>query len=58
MPALPSPEEIEAARTDKGAWTRATLDEWGVAWPPVKGWKDELIARWESAHQEGGSGTP
>ncbi|WP_078948397.1 hypothetical protein [Streptomyces noursei] len=51
MPVLPSPEEIYAARTEKGAWTRATLAEWGIPWPPVKGWKDELIARWEAAQQ-------
>ncbi|WP_405475836.1 hypothetical protein [Streptomyces sp. NBC_00009] len=51
MPVLPSPEEIAAARTPKGAWTRAQLAEWGVPWPPQKGWKDELIARWEAAEQ-------
>ncbi|MFG3042875.1 hypothetical protein ACGFYZ_38850 [Streptomyces sp. NPDC048330] len=51
MPVLPSPEEIEAAKTPKGAWTRAQLAEWGIAWPPEKGWKDELIARWEAARR-------
>lgn len=58
MPVLPSPEEIEAVKTPKGAWTRAQLAEWGVPWPPERGWKDELIERWESAQQEGAGGAP
>lgn len=37
-------EEIEAAKTPKGAWTRAQLAQWGVPWPPPKGWKQALIA--------------
>lgn len=39
-----SPDVIEAAKTPKGAWTRATLAGWGVSWPPPKGWKAALIA--------------
>lgn len=35
---------IEAAKTPKGAWTRATLAGWGVSWPPPRGWKAALIA--------------
>ena len=35
--------DIEAARTPKGGWTRAQLAEWGVPWPPPKGWKQQLI---------------
>ncbi|WP_326844566.1 hypothetical protein OHB33_41195 (plasmid) [Streptomyces sp. NBC_01558] len=50
---LPSPEEIAAAATPKGAWTRAQLAEWGVPWPPPKGWKGELIERWKAAQQDG-----
>jgi len=38
----PTPEQIEAARTPKGGWTKAQLAEWGVAWPPRKGWRREL----------------
>ena len=45
----PRPEEIEAAKTPNGGWTRATLNSWGVAWPPKKGWKREL----ERNHQKG-----
>ena len=37
-------EEIEAAKTPAGAWRKATLAAWGVAWPPEKGWKAALIA--------------
>jgi len=58
MSVLPSPEEIEAAKTPKGAWTRAQLAEWGVPWPPEKGWKDELIERWEAARQDGAPPPP
>lgn len=53
MPVLPSPGEIEAAKTSNGAWTRAQLAEWGVPWPPPKGWKGELIKRWEAAQPDG-----
>lgn len=37
--------DIEAARTPKGGWTRAQLAEWGVPWPPPKGWKQQLIEK-------------
>jgi hypothetical protein len=36
-------EEIEARRTRKGGWTRHQLEEWGVGWPPPKGWKERLL---------------
>lgn len=35
---------IEAGKSAKGGWTRAQLAEWGVPWPPPKGWKEALIA--------------
>ena len=38
----PTPEQIDAARTPKGGWTRETLAKWGVPWPPPKGWRAEL----------------
>lgn len=38
-----SAEEIEAAKTPNGGWTRVTLEAWGVPWPPPKGWKDALL---------------
>jgi hypothetical protein len=41
---LPTPEEIEAAKTPFGGWTRKTLAQWGVEWPPRRGWKQRLIA--------------
>lgn len=43
MPVLLSAEEIDGARTAGGSWTRATLAEWGVSWPPPKGWKERLL---------------
>jgi hypothetical protein len=36
-------EEIEAGRSPRGGWTRATLAAWGVPWPPPKGWQQRLI---------------
>jgi hypothetical protein len=51
-PVLPSPAEIEDARTSAGGFTRAQLAAWGVTWPPPKGWKKELNARWRAAQTE------
>jgi hypothetical protein len=34
----PTRAEIEAARH-----TRAQLAEWGIAWPPKKGWRKQLL---------------
>ena len=45
----PSAEQIEAARTPAGGWARETLAQWGVAWPPKKGWKAKLLARHRDA---------
>jgi hypothetical protein len=36
-------EDIESRKTEKGGYTRKQLAEWGVAWPPPKGWKNKLI---------------
>ncbi|MFJ7131020.1 hypothetical protein [Streptomyces sp. NPDC098101] len=52
MTVLPSPEEIEAARTPAGGWKRDQLAAWGVSWPPPKGWKDELAKRWRADRQD------
>lgn len=41
----PTAEEIEAARTAAGGWTKAQIAEWGVPWPPPKGWKARLLNR-------------
>lgn len=52
MTERPSPEEIEAARSPNGGYSRAQLAAWGVSWPPPKGWKDELTERWKAARQD------
>lgn len=44
-------EEIEDARTSRGGWTRATLESWGVPWPPPKGWRMALIRGNPIPHQ-------
>jgi hypothetical protein len=46
MAHLPSPDEILACRTSRGAWTRRQLAEWGVPWPPPRGWKRALESKW------------
>lgn len=38
----PTLQEIEAAQTPAGGWTRETLAKWGVSWPPRKGWRQRL----------------
>lgn len=40
---MPNEEEILAARTAQGGWTKAQLAEWGVPWPPPRGWKERLV---------------
>lgn len=45
-PSTPSPDEVTAARTEKGGWTKDQLAAWGVSWPPPKGWRAELEERW------------
>lgn len=42
---MPTREQIDAAMTPGGGWTRAQLAEWGVPWPPPKGWRKELEAK-------------
>ena len=36
-------DEIEAGRTAKGGFTRATMASWGVPWPPPHGWRQALL---------------
>lgn len=38
-------EEIVAAQTPAGGWTRAQLAEWGVPWPPPKGWRESITRK-------------
>jgi hypothetical protein len=37
-------EIINAARSQRGGWTKETLAGWGVKWPPKHGWRKRLIA--------------
>jgi len=36
-------DEIISKQTPKGGWKREQLAEWGVPWPPPKGWKERLL---------------
>lgn len=44
--AVVSPDEIIAAKSPAGGWTRATLASWGAPWPLPKGWRAALEKRW------------
>lgn len=46
----PTAEEIEAAKTPHGGWTRRQLAAWGVPWPPPAGWKESLLG--EASHAD------
>lgn len=37
-------EQIEAGKSERGGWSKSTIESWGIAWPPPKGWKDALLA--------------
>lgn len=50
MTKLPSPQEIEDAKTPRGGWTRATLAAWGVVWPPPRGWRKGLVAEYHKLY--------
>ena len=36
-------ELINAAKTEKGGWTKAQLMVIGINWPPSKGWKETVL---------------
>lgn len=44
--------DIDSRRSPQGGWTRATLAEWGVPWPPPKGWRKALLAHGAPYHPE------
>ncbi len=48
--------EIEAGKTARGGYSRATLESWGVPYPPPKGWKKALM-RGEDLTRKGGGKT-
>jgi hypothetical protein len=39
----PTRAEVEAARTPRGGFTKATVAQWGVPWPLTKGWIERLL---------------
>ncbi len=36
-------KKIDDSRTEKGGFTKASLEKLGVPWPPPKGWRKKLI---------------
>lgn len=43
---IPSPDDVHAAESGAGGWTKAQLAMWGVSWPPPRGWRKDLERRW------------
>lgn len=43
---VPSPDEVTAAMTENGGWTKKQLAEWGIPFPPPPGWRRHLEAKW------------
>lgn len=43
---VPSPDEVAAAQTPNGGWTKKQLADWGIPWPPPPGWRKYLEAKW------------
>ena len=46
---MPTREEIEAARTPSGSFTKQQLAQWGISWPPPRGWRRQLEEEAEAA---------
>jgi hypothetical protein len=49
-PRTPSPQEIEDAQTSNGGWSKTSFKEWGIGWPPRKGWRQQLERKWLAEH--------
>jgi hypothetical protein len=54
----PSPEEILKAASNPNClggrgtgWNRKQLAEWGVPWPPPKGWRTRLEREWKEQNK-------
>lgn len=35
--------EIDATRSERGGWNKASLAAMGVNWPPLRGWRQKLL---------------
>lgn len=44
---IPSPDDVQAAQSERGGWSKDTLAGWGIPWPPKKGWRARLRREWE-----------
>lgn len=49
---LPSPAEIDAAMAGNGGFSAKQLAEWGIEWPPQRGWRGDLERRWLAGHPD------
>ena len=50
MKTILTKQDIEAGKTPAGGFNKRQLAEWGISWPPKKGWKKRLM--------NGGEGEP
>lgn len=41
----PANEAIDSKATPKGGYTKKQLAEWGISWPPPRGWKRKIGVR-------------
>lgn len=41
-------EQIESLATARGGFTKKQLAEWGISWPPPKGWKRALTSHYSA----------
>ena len=40
-----TPEQVEAAQTERGGFSRVSLAKLGVPWPPPKGWRKAITQK-------------
>ena len=44
--------DVQRAMTPAGGFTRATLESWGIAWPPKAGWRKAIKEGWFDEYLE------
>lgn len=47
---MPTAEEFDMLRWTRRGRSRKLLAEWGVPWPPNRGWREALISKYRRAN--------
>jgi len=47
---MPTAEEFDMLRWTRRGRSRKQLAEWGVPWPPKRGWREALISEYRRAN--------